>query len=296
MKTAAALAPRSFLWALRGCTVLLAATMALAIADATDGRTSWAGNVAIAAWAALVCAAVVSEVVPGPLGLTVVRMVLPLAVPAAVAALALGASPLWGVTALALALIATLVAISAENAEAFAQAAAYGDERRLPLRAPAALLLPMGMSWFVWCALTLAAVLLLCAQQWAVAGLLVAAAAGVGWLLGRRFHRFSRRWLVLVPAGVVVHDHVTLGETLLVARANVAMARLAPADTEAADFTGPAAGHALEISVREMVLAVLPATAADPKGKALHVQSLLVAPLRPGRALQALANANVPVG
>lgn len=295
MNTGTVVTPRTFLWVLRGCTVLLAAAMALALADAGDGRTSWAGSVAIAAWALLVCAVVISEVVPGPLGLTVVRVLLPLAVPAAIAALVLGASPLWGVAALALALLAALVALSAENAEAFAQAAAYGDERRLPLRAPAATLLPMGLSWLVWCALTLAAVLLLGAQQWPLALLSLAAAGGLGWLLGRRFHRFSRRWLVLVPAGVVVHDHVTLGETLLIPRANVALARLAPADTQAADFTGPAAGHAIEISVREMVLAVLPSTAADPKGKALHVQSLLVAPLRPGRALHALAGAKVPV-
>ncbi|MDP2292426.1 MAG: hypothetical protein Q8M22_14640 [Actinomycetota bacterium] len=294
MNTSTAVTPRSFLWALRVCTVALAAAMALAIADAGEQRTSWAGNVAIAAWAVLVCAVVISEVVPGPVGLTVVRVVLPLAVPAAVAALVLGA-PLWGTVALALSLLATLVALSAETAEAFAQAAAYGDERRLPLRVPAALLLPMGLSWLVWCALTLAAVLLVGAQQWPL-GLLSAVAAGaLGWLLGRRFHRFSRRWLVLVPAGVVVHDHVALGETLLIPRANVALARLAPANTQAADFTGPAAGHAVEISVREMVLAVLPATAAEPKGKALHVQSLLVAPLRPGRALRALAGANVPV-
>ena len=49
-------------------------------------------------------------------------------------------------------------------------------------------------------------------------------------------------------------------------------------------------------SIHEMVLAVLAATAADPKGKALHVQSLLVAPSRPGRALQAIAAVKIPVG
>ena len=61
-------------------------------------------------------------------------------------------------------------------------------------------------------------------------------------------------------------------------------------------LTGPAAGHVLEIVMRDMELIVLAPTVADPKGKALHVQSLLVAPSRPGRALQALAAAKVPVG
>ena len=79
-------------------------------------------------------------------------------------------------------------------------------------------------------------------------------------------------------------------------RNNVAVVRLAPADTEAADLTGPASGHALEVVVHDMELVVLAPTIAEPKGRALHVQSLLVAPSRPGRALRALAAAKVPVG
>ncbi|HRB05169.1 MAG TPA: hypothetical protein PLP26_17470, partial [Ilumatobacteraceae bacterium] len=108
-------------------------------------------------------------------------------------------------------------------------------------------------------------------------------------------HRLSMRWLVVVPAGIVVHDAVTLGETLMMQRGNVAVAHLAAADTQAADLTGPAAGHALEIVLREMELVVLAATVAEPKGKALHVQSILVAPSRPGRALNALAEGKIPV-
>ena len=164
------------------------------------------------------------------------------------------------------------------------------------MRVPAALLLPMAMSWIVWCAFALVGVLLLCARQWVAGTATTLAAALLTWLLSRRFHRLSQRWLVVVPAGVVLHDAVVLGETLMLQRSNVTLAQLAPADTQAADLTGPAAGHALEITVREMALAVLAATHAEPKGKALHVQSLLVAPSRPGRALRALAAAKVPVG
>lgn len=45
-----------------------------------------------------------------------------------------------------------------------------------------------------------------------------------------------------------------------------------------------------------MELVVLAATPQEPKGKALHVQSILVAPSRPGRALNALAEGKIPVG
>lgn len=284
------------LWALRALMVGLAPALAFAVDGALDERASVAGTVATAAWGIVVAAVLVALVAPSPLGLTVTRTALPLLVPGATVALVMGAAPAWGVAALTLALLATLVAFTAETAEAFVQAAAYGDEQRLPLRPPAALLVPMVLSWVLWCALALGAVLALSAAAWLLGGALAVVAVILAVPLFARFHRFSRRWLVLVPAGVVLHDHVVLGETLLLMRSNVALARLAPATTEAADFTGPAAGHAVELTVREMVLALLAATPTDPKGKALHVQSLLVAPSRPGRALKALATAKVPVG
>jgi hypothetical protein len=293
---AGSLSPRAFLWSLRVLVVAGAATMGLAIGNATDARATAAGVVATAAWGAAIAALVIALVVPSPLGLTVVRLLVPAAVPAAVIAWVAGAGTGWGSAALTVALLATLVAFSAETAEALVQGSAYGNEQRLPLRAPAALLLPMVVTWALWCACALAAVVLLAAERWVLGAAAALVAGGLGWLLGRRFHRFSRRWLVVVPAGVVVHDHVLLGETLMVQRTNVAVAQLAGADTQAADLTGPAAGHVLEIVLRDMELVVLSPTVSEPKGKALHVQSLLVAPSRPGRALQTLAAAKVPVG
>ena len=295
MNLASNVSPRNFLWALRVLTVVLAAAMALAIDGAADGRTA-AAPVATVAWGITVAAIVVALVAPSPLGLTVVRLLVPVAVPAAALTLALGAGAGWGLGALTVALLATLVAFSAETAEALVQGSAYGDEQRLPLRAPAVLQLPMLLSWAVWCTVALSGVLLLAAGHWVFGAAAAAFAAGLVWLLGRRFHRLSRRWLVVVPAGVVLHDPVVLAETLMMQRRNVAVVRLAAADTEAADLTGPAAGHALEVVVHDMELVVLAPTLTEPKGRALHVQSLLVAPSRPGRALHALAAAKVPVG
>lgn len=285
-----------FLWSLRVLVVALAAAMGLAISAATDGRGGAASLIATVAWGLAIAALVVSLVVPSPLGLTVVRLVVPATLPAAIIAWVAGAGVGWGAAALTLAALATVVAFSAEAAEALVQGSAYGNEQRLPLRAPAALLLPMAVMWALWCACALSAVVLLGARRWLFGAVLALAAVGLGWVLGRRFHRFSRRWLVVVPAGLVVHDHVVLAETLMVQRGNVAVAQLAPAETQAADITGPAAGHVLEIVLRDMELIVLAPTVAEPKGKALHVQSLLVAPSRPGRALQMLADAKVPVG
>lgn len=290
-----ALSPRSSLWTLRIAMVALAVLMGSAISAAGEQRTTTAMVVATTALGLAVAALIISLVVPSALGLTVVRVVTPAFVPAAGMALALDGGAA-AIAALALAVLATAIALAAETGEAMVQGSAYGDERRLPLKVPAALLLPIAISWLVWCAAALAAILLLCARQWATGGALLALAMLLTWALFRRYHRFSRRWLVVVPAGIVVHDHVVLGETLMVQTTNVRLCQLALADTQAADLTGPSTGHALEVSVKEMVTGVFAATPHDPKGRAIHIQSFLVAPSRPGRALHALAAGKVPVG
>ena len=296
MNAAELTSPRSSLWTLRVLVVALAASMTVAIGNAADSRSAAAAPVATILWGLVTMVLVIALVVPGPLALTVLRMLAPATVPAAVTALVLGAGALWGTIAIVTSVLTSMVALSAEAAEALVQGSAYGREYRLPLRTPAMLLIPILLVWSVWCTVLLSAILELGAEQWIIGVVLAVLAGALGWLLARRLHLFSRRWLVVVPAGIVVHDSVTLGETFMVQRGNVAVAHLAPADTQAADLTGPAAGHALEIVLRDMELVVLAATAAEPKGKALHVQSILVAPSRPGRALKALADGKIPVG
>lgn len=288
--------PRTLAWALSALWVLLAPVMAFAITDAADGRSTHASLAASILWWLAVGAMVIAVVVPSALTLTVVRMLAPASAPAATLTLLLGARAVLGAPALALALLVTIVGFAGEIGEVFVQGSAYGHEKRYPLKVPAGFVLPMVSAWVVWCATLISAVLLFGGHHWIAGAICGAAAIGLTVLLLGRFHRFSMRWLVLVPAGVVIHDPVVLGETLMVPKPNVRLVRLAPADTEAADLTGPAAGHAIEITVGEMVLTVLAGTSKEPKGKALHVQSFLIAPTRPGRALNAMAAANLPTG
>ena len=148
----------------------------------------------------------------------------------------------------------------------------------------------------VWAVSVVAGATMLAAQQWAGGALVALLAVGLSVLLFPRFHQLSRRWLVLVPAGVVVHDPTVLVDTLMVTKPNVAGLRLAEADTEAADLSGPAAGHLVEVSLNEMETVVFAGTRAKPAGTALHVQSFLVAPSRPGRVLLAAAAKRLTVG
>jgi hypothetical protein len=274
------LSPRTFLTLLRVLWLALAVTMGLALRDA--------GPIVAVAWWAAVAGAVIALVVPAPAGLTGLRLVSPVVCASAVIALALGAPEGWGVAALCASLAAAAVAFSAETGEAMVQGAAYGQEQRFPLRVPAPVLLPMVITWAVWASALLGAILLLRHHTWLAGVVLALLAAGLTWLLAKRFHRLSRRWLVVVPAGVVLHDHLVLGETMMVQRPNISAAGLALADTQAADLTGPAAGNAVEITVRDTVLAVFPSSKEHPTGRAIHMQSFLVSPTRPGRAIQAI--------
>lgn len=240
-------------------------------------------------WAGVLLA----TLVPTTVSLTVLRSGVPAATVAAVLSWCTGASIAAALVGLAAALAVLLVAFSGDIGEAFVQGSAYGHERRLLLRPPAALLIAVPITWLLLATTLTAGALGLAARAWwwavpvAAAGLLLAP------LLARRFHRLSRRWLVLVPAGVVVHDHLVLAETAMFLTADVTHAALALEGTEAANLTGTALGPAVEVRLRNMATVVL---AAPPRGtsRALHVQSVLVSPTRPGRALAHIGAVTTP--
>ena len=68
-------------------------------------------------------------------------------------------------------------------------------------------------------------------------------------VLPRRFHLLSRRFLVFVPAGLVVHDHLVLAETALFRWVEVRSVERALAGTTALDLTGGALGAAVEVTL-----------------------------------------------
>lgn len=290
-----ALSPKSSLWIARIGWVLVAVTGGLALSHAVDDHGSTGATVANVLWWLDIAVVVVALVVPSTSGLTVLRLFAPLAVPASALMVSAGAGALGAVT-LVLAALTAFVILSAELGEAFAGGSAYGDEHRFPLRPPAAVMPFLVLAWALWCTSLLAAAIFLAAEVWPVGVLLGAVALGLTWLMLGRGHLLSRRWLVIVPAGLVVHDGMVLGETLMVPKAEVTRAGLALDGTQAADLTGPASGHAIDIAVAEPVLIALAPTRKGEKGKGIHALSFLVAPSRPGRALRAMADAQLPVG
>ncbi|MGE0140324.1 MAG: hypothetical protein AB7R77_21125 [Ilumatobacteraceae bacterium] len=283
-------------WLARATWLVVAVLGGSAIGDAlADHSRGVQLTGTIGAWAGWGTVAV-ALVVPSTVSLTIVRTIVPASAVAAVVAAIGGAGATNSAVCIGSTVVTAALIGSAEVGQVFAQGSAYGHERRFVLRPPVAYLLPVVVTWCLLCAAAISGPLLLAARTWWAGVPVTVVALGGGWFLGRRFHVLSRRWLVLVPAGLVVHDPLVLAETFMMQKDSLESIGLALADTQAADLTGPAAGHAVEVALRAMTTVVLAPTRAKPNGTALHVRSFLVTPTRPGRFLTAAAASGFPVG
>jgi hypothetical protein len=174
------------------------------------------------------------------------------------------------------------------------QASAYGDEKRLLLRVPAAQIAPIAVSYVVMAAFPVTTLFAISAEVWWLAALCLVPTVLIFRVVPKRLHRFSRRWLVVVPAGVVVHDELLLAETFMVRTTAVTRVELSATSGEALNLTGDAAGvrshMVLIVQLREAEKLALSPYLAKMLGTldALHVQSYAVAPTLAGHALAAL--------
>jgi hypothetical protein len=273
-------------WVVRAAWAVLPFVAGPALAAALDPRSGAVRTVAsIGLWSAW-AVALGASLVLHPISLTVFRVVAPAAVVAAACAVTQdGVGPLAGPVAVAASLAAVALAFLPEIGIAFVNGPAYPNERRFPLRVPGPLLLgPLPLAWAAIVGLPVAAVLLLAAAQW-VPGAVVAVAAGAaGWFLGRALHGLSRRWVVFVPAGLVLHDPLSLLDPVLFPKAKIGTIDVADAGTSALDLTKGALGLAVELRLREPAPLVL-AEPGRKVGPTVDASAVLFTPTRPGLVL-----------
>ena len=225
------------LWLLRIAWVTLPLTAgpaaSAALRDWSDGPQVVAEVLLWLAWAT----GLLATIAPRPIALTALRTIAPaFFVLAVVAAFSGEPSTAATVAALVATAIAALLASGHDIAIAAANALAYGDELRVPLRVPPALFLaplPLARALVV---VGVAAGPLLLADDRIVLGL-VALAIGLplAVVLARALHRLSRRWAVLVPAGFVVVDPMTLADPVLFLRERITGMQAADATRAASD-------------------------------------------------------------
>jgi hypothetical protein len=230
-------------WCARVAWVALPFTAGLAYAHALDDWSRAPAIVAIVLlWAAWLAGAV-ALLAPRPWGFAVLRVLAPVAVVMAAWASAPAATR---TIAIAFALVAAVLALGAPVARASANSLSYGNEDRYPLTVPITLAcvpLPLAIAAV---AFGVASGPLLLADGRVVAGI-VALVIGLplAALAANSLYSLSKRWFVLVPAGAVIVDPLTLADPVLMPREHVATVFLGPGTAPASVVDlrlGPARG------------------------------------------------------
>ena len=253
-----------------------------------DGRTA-AVSAVLRTWGWTSWLAVmVALFVPAALCLTAVRTLAPAV---AVTAFFMG-NPVWAFPAV----VMMRVLLSRDVADVLVQGSAYGAETRFALRTPVPYLAPAVLVWSALVATTVGGSLLLAVGNPAAGIPVTAAGALLAWKVPVRLHRLSRRWLVVVPAGLVVHDHLVLGETMMVRRDHLGAVTLQESPGDEADLTGAVPGRRVRIVMTQPDKIILAPITMRTLGttEALHVVSFAVAPLRAAAAVSAVGAAFSP--
>jgi hypothetical protein len=277
---------------------LVAVLAGPAYADALDGASRPVQVVASATLWLGWTAVLIATLVPRASSLTAVRVGAPAPLAAAVVAAVHGPFGADDAVALTAGVVVAAAAVWPAAVDAFVDGSSYGSERRFALRTPPALLLAGApAAWVLGVVVPATGLLLLAARAW-VAGAVVLAVGVAGARLGvPALHRLSRRWLVFVPAGLVVHDHLALADPVLLRRPTFRALGPAPAGTTAHDLTLGAGGLPLELALGGEVDVPVARPLRRGRREAVLVRAgaFLVAPLRPGAVLAEARERRYPV-
>ena len=288
-------------WVFRALWVVLPLVAGPAVAGALDDRSGLVGPVgAVLAWGTW-AGVLVAALVPSTVSLTVCRVLAPAAAVATVGAVAVVAGgDLADVTALdvvglLVATAAAVVVMAPRLGDQFVDGSSYGPERRFALRVPAPVLFgPVELSWLVAVAGVVTGPLLLAGEQWVAGAVALVVGLPLAWFAWRSLHALSTRWLVFVPGGMVIHDPMSVTESVLMPRNMVAHVGPAPAGSDASALTRGAAGLALQVDLTE----TLPISVYRPRSRTPEtatVERLLFTPTLPAEVLDTAEERRLPV-
>lgn len=288
-------------WVLIAAWLVVGAAGIAAIPAALDGRSAGVVRTltveAVLGWA-LVWVAMLS---PRITTLTATRVGVPVALVAAVATSCSGGQPGWSAVFVASALAALAALANPMTIDAFIDGSSYGPEQRFALRTPPlTAVVAVPLTWVVASAIVIVPPL-------AVAGEPVAAlVVGVAWVVGvrwavRSLHLPARRWVVFVPAGMVLSDPHLLTDRVLFPRRNVETLGPAYATTDATDLSQGSLGLALQLDLSEpfeipLIDRSAPSDDGAPAERTVTTDRIVFAVLRPGALLDAAADRRFTVG
>lgn len=287
-------------WAPAVVWLSLPLTAGSSFADALAGRsTAVALTAAIGLWS-LWLIGLIASLVPSSVSLTTIRILMPASVIAAgwAAVSAPDGTDIAHSSALGVTSLCAVLSLSAAVGYMFINGSSYGDERRFPLRPPGPVVLgPLELVWVVMTGTTLAGPMLLAARAW-IPGAIVSVVAVATCVGGARaLHQLSRRWLVFVPAGVVLVDRSTLLDALLVQRHTLRSIGPAAEDSSAIDLSAGAIGLQLELRLTDTD-SIIPTPARRNRRQVIEpveVDAVRFTPSRPGWVLEAASERRLTV-
>ncbi|MCX6535697.1 MAG: hypothetical protein NT119_03975 [Actinobacteria bacterium] len=270
---------------LLGCLPFIGAGVGGLLDDRSAPVQMTGTTLAWAVWGTVVIASFISH----PISLTVLRIGTPM-VAGFMIFVALNQDTSVGqIISAAVSVAVLLLSFSADIGSIYVQASAYGDEKRFALRPPVVLIAPILLSALIADLSIISLPLLVAAKSWPVAIVsLVGLYISARYFLPR-IHSLSRRWLVFVPAGVVIHDEIVLSINLMIRKQELSQIQLARDNSAAADLSALTWGVPLEFSFNKPLDVSLTSIGAKHLNtvSAIHAQSVLVATSRPGAVLSA---------
>lgn len=261
-----------------------------------DDRSSPVATTAeIGLWA-MWFAGLVAVLAPSTVSLTVLRFVSPSLLASAIyGTIALGESTAGTTGAIASTALTSAVVMLPHTGDPMVNGSSYGPERRLALRPPAALLFgPMQLTWLIMFGATAGGALMIAAKNYVVGVPTLLIGLAASWRGAQSLHQLSRRWIVFVPAGFVIHDYWALAESLLIQRREIASLGPVPLDKgELLDLSGGAMGLALLVETKDKVPLALRAKTSVESFSAYRI---VFTPTLPGQLLHEARVRGISIG
>lgn len=223
-----------------------------------------------------------STLIATPISLAIIRIGAPAAAALSLWSALETSGSVSGIIGLAASAIAACVALSAPLGDKFSDGASYGDERRFLLRAPGPVLLLLGpLAWLTSVAgLTVGPILLL-NKNFLLGSLISLCGFPLAALASNAIYQLGKRWLVLVPAGILLHDHLSVGDPTLIPRNQLANFSPAKVETNALDLSQNSFGLSLEIQCLTPLSMMLRTGTRKTTNETSIVESFLINPVRP---------------
>lgn len=220
--------------------------------------------------------------IPGPFSLAIMRVGAPSVTAVVLWALIKNGISFLGFIGMISVCLVTALALSAPIGDRFSDAASYGDERRFLLRAPGPVVVFFGpLAWVIVVFGFLTGPFALLEKRYFFGSALCFVGFSFAAVAFNAIYQLGKRWVVLVPAGIVFHDHLSFGDPTLITRNQLLSLSPARQGTNSLDLSQGSFGLLLEITCRDPLSILLKKGYRKTTNENSVVESFLINPTRP---------------